>query len=333
MEVCGTHTFVINNSGLKKKYSNQIEFLSGPGCPVCVTDDKFIDSLIDICLDNKRLFVFSDLLKVKGSNSMSLLNLKEEGYDIVDFVSPFDILNNLSNDKENVVVGIGFETTVPALALLFEEVYKKKYENIKFIFSLKLTIPAIRFILNSKNNIDAFIAPGHVAAIIGEEPFKNLKEEYSKPFIIAGFNKENVLKTIEYIKKNSNKSAYFQNNYKTIVNKKGNKKALKITLKYFETCDETWRGIGKIKNSGLRLKNKYQKFLITPKKDSKKLNSLIDTKSLKEFRSLKEKCLCSSIILGLKKPKDCPLYLKVCNLDNPIGPCMVSGEGTCRNEV
>jgi len=323
MEVCGTHTHSIFRSGIMSLLPENIEHLSGPGCPVCVTPNKYIDTAIAYSrLGDTIITTFGDMIKVPGSTS-SLEKEKASGGTVKIIYSPLEGLEIAKNnpDKKIVFLGVGFETTAPLVA---STILSAKDENIKNFFVLsghKLIPPAMTALLESKEiKIDGFICPGHVSVIIGEEPYRPIAEKYGVPSVIIGFEPIDLLEGIEMLIKQitKQKKPSVENQYKRVVRSEGNKKALSLIKKVFDVTDDTWRGLGVLPKSGLSIKKTYSKF------DAEK-NIRVEIEKTKEHPG----CICGKVLCGTKKPYECKLYGKACTPENPIGPCMVSSEGTC----
>jgi hydrogenase expression/formation protein HypD len=323
MEVCGTHTVQIFKTGIRSGLNKNIKLLSGPGCPVCVTTPQDIDKAIAIagCKD-VILCCFGDMVRVPGSE-MSLDSARAKSSAKVKIMySPIEALQLAKEmpDKKIVMFGVGFETTIPAFASVLIRARKQNINNLYLYPVFKLVPPALRALLESKEvNIDGFILPGHVSAIIGEKDYRFIAGEFNKPAVIAGFEPVDILKGISMllamIRKEEPK---IKIEYSRSVKSEGNKLAREIIYKVFEETDVQWRGVGKIKKSGLKLKKEFSKFCVD--------NILkIKLKTPKENPA----CICSGVIMGIKEPLDCKLYAKKCTPENPVGPCMVSGEGTC----
>jgi hydrogenase expression/formation protein HypD len=323
MEVCGTHTMAIGKNCLRQILPSNINLISGPGCPVCVTSASDIDNIIELSEDHKNyIFSFGDMLKVPGLRS-SLYEKRSEGANIKLCYSPADALDfAVNNPKINVVfVAIGFETTAPLTAVLVKRAFQNNIHNF-FIYNIhKVVPPAIQFLLESEsnNNIQAFLCPGHVCAVTGSIPFDLIAENYGKPCVISGFSPEDILESIYMILNQISKNQSFvEIQYKWVVREKGNQYALKCINDVFEAGCSYWRGIGEIENSGLILKNEFKNF------DAKKYFKIKD-KNISEPKF----CICGDIMQGKKKPFECLLFGKKCTPDKPVGPCMVSSEGTC----
>lgn len=319
MEVCGTHTASIFKNGIRTLISDKIKLISGPGCPVCVTSPSYIDKLVEHSLKKDGcVLTFGDMMKVKGSE-LSLTQAKAQGGDVRILYSPLLSIKEAEENphKHFVFAGVGFETTTPVYALLMEEIIKKNIKNLKLLTSLKTIVPAISFICENEKDIDGFLCPGHVSVIIGAGVYRELAEKYKKPFVIAGFEGEHILGAVYEIWRQISAGTYrMKNLYISAVSEEGNTKALEMTEKYFTCTDDTWRGIGVIKNSALRLKKEYKEY---------DAGSELQESSI----TLPKGCKCTNVILGRITPLECPLFQKVCTPLNAVGPCMVSGEGAC----
>lgn len=324
MEVCGTHTRSIYNFGIDKLLPKEIKLISGPGCPICVTPMSYIDNAIELT-ERKDVIIasFGDMIRVNGSYS-SLSREKAEGKDIRIVYSPLDCLRIAENnkDKEVVFLGVGFETTEPSIALSVKYAKMHNIKNYSVLISAKTMINTMKYLINDKSiEIDGFICPGHVATIAGEKVFEDLSKECSIPMVICGFKRAEILSGVLSIvnKINNCDTDKFDNLYKCFVKKDGNKKAKEIMNEVFIKCDSYWRGIGRIKESGLQFNEDYSFF------DAKRKFKLKDNNE----KPIKD-CICGDILKGVKSPTECRLFGSVCNADNPAGPCMVSNEGICR---
>lgn len=317
MEVCGTHTASISENGIPSLLSEKIKLISGPGCPVCVTVASYIDRLCELALTpNTCVVTFGDLIRVPGSER-ALKDTKPLGGNIRMIYSPFEILELAKKDSKTdfVFAAVGFETTTPIYAILLNKITEEKITNIKFVTALKTMPAAIDKLCTMGNKIDGFIAPGHVSAITGANIFRPLAEKHKRPFVISGFEGEELIATIYALVKLKGQSKVL-NLYKSVVTDDGNQKAKDIVQKYFEPCDAVWRGIGNIKNSGMALKKEYEAF------DA-------GSRNLTEDKAKNNGCRCGEVITGFCSPCDCPLFSKVCTPENPQGACMVSNEGAC----
>lgn len=322
MEVCGTHTMSISKFGIRSLLPENVELISGPGCPVCVTSQGEIDAVFDLIKENKPIIAtYGDLLKVPGSSGDNLLKLKSLGYDIRTVFSPLDVIKmaKQNRDKSVVFLSVGFETTTPPSAALVKVLENEKIDNV-YLFVMNKTMPNIlEFIAKQKIvKIDGFLCPGHVSVITGESLYLPLVDN-GFACVITGFEPIDILLGIYKLIKQVNDGNYFVDNaYKRVVKSDGNKKALELMHEVFEESDSYWRGIGIVKDSGLKLREKYDRFDAV-----KKFNIFVDHNS--EIKG----CRCGEVLLGLIKPYECGLFENVCNPENPVGPCMVSSEGTC----
>ncbi|MGA1861824.1 hydrogenase formation protein HypD [Deferribacter thermophilus] len=322
MEICGTHTMSISKFGVRTLLPENIELISGPGCPLCVTSQGEIDAIFEMIINYKPIVVtYGDLLKVPGSNGESLLKLKSMGYDIRVVFSPLDTLKIAKDNpnREIVFLSIGFETTTPPTAALVKMLEKHSINNV-FIFVMNKTMPNILdFIIKQEIvKLDGFICPGHVSVITGELLYKPLVDN-NFACAIAGFEPVDILLGIYSLIEQVNSGVYYvKNTYKRVVKSDGNHKALELLEEVFEPTDAFWRGIGLVMGSGLKLKRGYERYDAINKYGLK----INHNKSISG-------CKCGEILLGLKKPYECGMFAKYCTPENPVGPCMVSSEGTC----
>ncbi|MDR0919826.1 MAG: hydrogenase formation protein HypD [Oscillospiraceae bacterium] len=301
MEVCGTHTSVIHKNGIRDLISKNIQLVSGPGCPVCVTKAGYVDRLVQLS-EEYTILTFGDMVKVRGSEK-SLENVKNK----IILYNPLEAvaIARENPDKKYCFAAVGFETTLPIYALILEDCPK----NLKLLTSLKAIIPAVEYICNTDNEINAFLAPGNVCAIIGSKPFEYIVKKYKKPIIVTGFTPEHILMSIySALKMVENADFTVKNLYKNIVKENGNEKALALINKHFTLTNDWWRGLGIIENSAYTFDNEY----------------------IPDTEEKSRGCCCAEIILGKKMPKDCPLFKKTCTPFNPIGACMVGNEGVCK---
>lgn len=322
MEVCGTHTMSIFKNGIRGLIPENINLISGPGCPVCVTPQGYIDDVIELCRrDNVTITTFGDMMKVRGTYG-SLKIHKALGRDIRIVASPLDALLIASKNpkREIVFLGIGFETTAPLIALSIYTAKKNSINNFSVLQSIKTMPNAIKnIVLDKQVKIDGFLCPGHVASIIGVKPFEFLSKEFNLPAVIAGFEYCDIIAAIYFLVKMIRKNEHeVKNLYSRIVKYEGNTKALSIMYEVFTLSDSIWRGLGKIGNTGLILKEQYKNY------DAESKFNI----NIKQVNVNKD-CLCGEILKGVKKPTQCKLFSHVCNLTNPIGPCMITEEGTC----
>lgn len=319
MEVCGTHTAGIFKHGIRSLLSPQIQLISGPGCPVCVTPSAYIDKLVEYSLrENHCVLTFGDMMKVKGTQ-MSLTEAKARGGCVRIFYSPLSAIKMAMDEPkvQFIVAAVGFETTIPIYAILLQEILSNSIKNIKMLNSLKTIIPALSYISEHEKEIDAFLCPGHVSVITGSKAYQELAEKYQKPFVIGGFEGEHLIAAIhEILHQLQSKNYGVKNMYPSAVSEEGNQKAQLAINQFYEKTDAQWRGIGVMQASGLKLKDEYKAF------DAG--SELTQTEEKLPFG-----CKCTEVILGRIQPIACPLFHKVCTPMNAIGPCMVSAEGAC----
>ncbi len=318
MEVCGTHTAAISENGIPAMLSPKIKLISGPGCPVCVTVTAVIDKLVELSMrEDTYVLTFGDLIRVKGTDK-SLADAKAEGAHVRMVYSPMETVKLAKEDAAHTYVfaAIGFETTTPVYAMVLEEAIKEEVHNLKLLTSLKTMPEVIRWVVNNGSGIDGFIAPGHVAAVTGSDVYKELSKELNIPFVVSGFEGAQLIMTI-YALVCMKGTSGLKNMYKDVVTEKGNEKAQAVVNKYFEPSDASWRGMGKIKGSGMVLRKEYMEY------DAGSLGLDED--------HMPPGCSCASVLVGKVTPTQCPLFGKSCTPDNAHGACMVSTEGSCYN--
>ncbi len=325
MEVCGGHTHTIMKYGLPQILPKQIEFVHGPGCPVCIMPKERIDhALILAQQKDVILATLGDMIRVPGSKT-SLQRLRSEGADIRSLYTPLDVLKIAKEnpDKKVVFFAIGFETTTPMTASVIKMAILQNIKNIFFHINHVLVPEIIEHLLSDgKVKIDAFLGPSHVSVITGSDVFKPLVERFKKPITIAGFEPTDVLEAILMLVRQSNEGKIeLQNQYLRAVSPKGNEKAQKLTYTYMEKRDSfRWRGLGDVSKSALKLKDEFVHL-----DAEKKFKDILPTTPKEDSKA----CICGEILKGLKKPHDCKVFAKSCNPQNPIGSCMVSSEGAC----
>jgi hydrogenase expression/formation protein HypD len=322
MEVCGTHTMAIFRSGIRALLPETITLLSGPGCPVCVTAQREVDTFIKLAgIKDVIVATFGDLLRVPGTHS-SLQKERAEGKEVRIVYSTFDALDVAQKHpkKEVVFLGVGFETTAPTIAASLIEARQRNLKNFSVLSAHKLVPPALTALMEADNvKIDGFICPGHVSVIIGSGAYLPVVEKYHIPCVVSGFEPADILQAVYMLVKQLEAGdAKLENEYRRAVTFEGNEKARQIMYQVFEPADAPWRGIGPIPESGLKIRKEFDSFNAEKKFDL----SVPDSKEPKG-------CACGEILLGLKTPPECPLYKKVCTPGDPVGPCMVSTEGTC----
>ncbi|WP_394231555.1 hydrogenase formation protein HypD [Niallia oryzisoli] len=321
MEVCGSHTMALARTGIKQALKDSVQFVSGPGCPVCVTAQESIDSMIGLAKDERTIIcTFGDMMRVPGSTK-TLVEEKASGKDIRVLYSPIEAISIAESnlDKEVIFLGIGFETTIPILAFLVQMAVEKQMTNFSIWMATKLVEPILRYLLEAAEvQLDGFILPGHVSIVLGESSYQYLPQEYGMSGVITGFEPAELLSGINKLLDLSlKKEAAIINDHPSIVTKQGNAVAQELMHRYFYNSNEAWRGIGNIPSSGMDLKPEYERF-------NAKTKYQVHTVTVK-----KTKCRCGEVIRGMISPEKCPLFAKACHPLHPIGPCMVSTEGSC----
>ncbi len=320
MHVCGTHEHTLSKYGLRPLLPKEIEILSGPGCPVCVCPAADIDKAIELGKrDDTIITTFGDMIRVP-STKLSLAELKAMGADIRIVYGPHDAVEiaRKNPDKEVIFFAIGFETTAP---LIGYEIKSWAPSNFSVICAHKLIPAALELLISqSQLRIDGFISPGHVSTIIGLQPFKIFSDAYKVPNVIAGFEPNDVLLGIlMLLQQIKNKKFETINEYSRVVKPEGNKIAQNVISEVFKSVSSPWRGIGRIFDGGLAIRDKYEKFDADKKFDIK----------IEKSQDIPPGCSCHLIMVGKLSPNECELFGEICTPLNPIGPCMVSQEGTC----
>ncbi|MBL3520995.1 hydrogenase formation protein HypD [Arcobacter lanthieri] len=324
MEVCGGHTHTIMKYGIPQLLNKKINFIHGPGCPVCVMPKDRIDSAYELSLQKDVILVtLGDMIKVPGSKG-SLQKARSEGADVRFVYSPLDCLKiaNENKDKTIIFFAIGFETTTPMTCTLLNQVISKNIKNILFSIN-HITVPEVMRVLVQDENckIDAFLGPSHVSVISGSKIYEEFPFTYGKPVVVSGFEPVDVMQSISMIVKQfiENRSD-LEIEYKRLVSYDGNIKAQELINKYFKKVPFKFRGIGEVENSGYELKDEFDKY-----------NAKIVYKDILPTVEVKENkaCKCPQILKGVAKPTDCKIFGNICTPANPIGSCMVSSEGAC----
>lgn len=323
MEVCGTHTQIIAQLGLRSVVSPKVKFLSGPGCPVCVTDESYIDLAIKM-LNTYDIVIatFGDLMRVRGTKGC-LLDEKANGKDVRIIYSPMDLIEMAvtNRKKKFVFLGVGFETTAPVIALTIKTASERGIKNLFFLTSVKLMPPILHYIFGQPNNeIRGLICPGHVATVKGSNYFKFIGIDYGIPAAVCGFEARDIIIGIHYLVKKIvlNEKQANENLYKRCVRAEGNPIANQLIDEVFQTSNGEWRGIGRVENSALLINEKYAPF-----------NAMKVFVVENECKKYGLSCECKDILLGNKTPEECKLFGRICKPVNPYGPCMVSAEGSC----
>lgn len=323
MEFCGGHTHTIFRFGIEPLLPDWIELIHGPGCPVCVLPMGRVDDCVALAERPDVIFTtFGDAMRVPGSRK-SLLQAKADGADIRMVYSPLDALELARNnpDRQVIFFALGFETTMPSTALTVLSAQSRGIENFSLFCNHITTVPTIKAILDSPDmQIDGFLAPGHVAMVVGEQPFEFIADIYHKPIVVTGFEPLDILQSIWMVLQQlADKRTEVENQYKRIVPKQGNPPGLDAITQVFELRDYfEWRGLGSIDHSGVKMKSEFDAF-DAEKKFSVPNLKIADPKS----------CQCGEVLKGVIRPWECKVFGKACTPESPMGALMVSTEGAC----
>ncbi len=322
MEVCGGHTMAIQKFGIPYLLPGTIQLISGPGCPVCVTSNEFIDRAVAYSRrDDVIITTYGDLIRVPGS-STSLEREKANGADVRIVYSILDALEIAKHNRRKKIVflGIGFETTAPSSAAGIIKAQMAGIRNFYVYSAHKVMPPAMEALIDEGVQINGYIGPGHVSTITGEGIYLDIPKKFGLGVVISGFEPVDLMESIlMLVWQFENNDPKVEIQYTRAVKPEGNIKAQQMLDEVFGFGDDWWRGLGVLKNSGLKIREKYAAF------DAEK-NIEVEVEPLKEPKG----CICGEILRGVKNPKDCRLFGKACTPSNPVGSCMVSGEGTCQ---
>ena len=322
MEVCGTHTVAIARNGIRNLMPEGTRLASGPGCPVCVTSNRDIDTVIALArIPNVTITTFGDMTRVPGSTS-SLLAEQAAGRSVEIVYSPLDALAfaKAHPEREVVFVGVGFETTTPLVAMAIKRARAMGLSNFTVFAAHKNMPGALELLVGDPTlELDALILPGHVSTIIGAEPYRFLAEKYGIPGVITGFEPVDVLQGIAMLVRQLHEGrAEIEIAYARGVMPEGNPVALAAIDEVFETCTATWRGLGDIPGSGYRIRDEFANFDAVRRFEP-------DVEPTRDPKG----CRCGDVLRARIAPNECPLFRTVCTPENPVGPCMVSSEGSC----
>jgi hydrogenase expression/formation protein HypD len=322
MEFCGGHTVAIMKYGIRQLLPPNIQMLSGPGCPVCVTSGQDIDRAIALAgLPGVIITTFGDMLKVPGSR-LNLQIARAEGCDVRVIYSARDALQVARENplQPVVLIGIGFETTSPTVAAAILQAEKDGLKNFSVLCLLKMTPPPMKTLLElGEVGLDGIICPGHVSAIIGTQPYEAYARDYGVACVVAGFEPVDILQAVEMLVEQVEKGRpAVEIAYRRGVKPEGNPRALELIEQCFDIAGATWRGLGAIPDSGYRIKQRFKVF-------DAESNFDVEAAPFEEPKG----CLCGQMLRGVSIPTDCKLFGKLCTPENPVGPCMVSSEGSC----
>ena len=325
MEVCGTHTMAIAQHGIRTLLPEQVRLISGPGCPVCVTPVGYVDHAVALARRPETIIAtFGDMVRVPGSSS-SLLREQAAGATLKVVYSPLDAVALAAQHpgKQVVFLGVGFETTAPTIAGAVVTARRQGLANF-FVLCAHKTIPIPMAVLadDPELQVDGYLCPAHVSAIIGAEAYRPLAERHRVPCVITGFEPLDILQGVLMLARQITAgTARVETQYRRVVRPEGNRKAQELLAEVFEPCDAEWRGIGTIPGSGLRLRPEFAAF-------DAALQLPVSVEPPREHAG----CRCGEILKGKLRPTDCPLFRTVCTPEQPVGACMVSSEGTCAAE-
>lgn len=321
MEVCGGHTAAIYRFALHDLLPPQVQLVSGPGCPVCVTSNDFVDRAIALsALPDVTIATFGDLIRVPGS-TQSLADARARGGDVRVFYSSTDALEFAKSHPERTVIflAIGFETTACTLAATLAEAVKLNTRNFRMLCALKTMPEALRVLFSSPGvRVGGLILPGHVTTVTGMAEFAFIPREFHIPCVVSGFEPVDLMETILMLCRQIKKGhAEAENQYTRVVRQEGNPHAKALIAKMFEPCGMTWRGFGEIPRSGLAIRREFAAWDAA--------NIPVDVEPLREHPG----CRCGEVLRGMIRPQECALFGKVCTAETPRGACMVSAEGAC----
>lgn len=323
MEVCGTHTVAIARAGLRGLLPEGVRLISGPGCPVCVTPAEMVDRAVALAkLPGVTLATFGDMLRVPGTEA-SLDQARAAGASVRIVYSPHECVTLAQADPDRRVVffAVGFETTQPGIAAMVLEARREGLKNLLVLPALKLIPPAMRGLLAAGEvALDGFILPGHVSVVLGLEPYRFIADDFGKSGVVAGFEGAAILRAIERLAEFAAAGrAGIENSYEGVVRPGGNPVARRLVDQVFKPTDSEWRGLGKIPTSGLGLRPEFSD-----------LDAGGIPVELPLSQGRETGCRCGEILKGVLIPNQCPLFGRGCTPERPVGPCMVSSEGSCQ---
>ncbi|MFA4640515.1 hydrogenase formation protein HypD [Pyrococcus kukulkanii] len=327
MHVCGTHEDTVTRAGIRSLLPENVKIMSGPGCPVCITPVEDIVKMMEIMKqayeEGERIILttFGDMYRIPTPRG-SFADLKSEGYDVRVVYSIYDAYKIAKENPDKLVVHFspGFETTTAPAAGMLNAVVEEGLENFKIYSVHRLTPPAVEALVKGGTRFHGLIDPGHVSTIIGVKGWAHITEKYGIPQVVAGFEPVDMLLAILLLIKMVKKGeAKILNEYTRVVKWEGNVKAQELIDKFFEVKDAKWRALGIIPESGLELRKEWRELEIRTYYDPE----------VPKLPDLEKGCLCGAILRGLALPPQCPHFGKTCTPRHPIGPCMVSYEGTC----
>ncbi|MCD6362349.1 MAG: hydrogenase formation protein HypD [Armatimonadetes bacterium] len=320
MEVCGTHSHAVARYGIGQLLPGHIELLSGPGCPVCVTPTGQVDAALELARrPGVTIATFGDMIRVPGSDS-TLAEERARGAGVKVIFSPMEAVDMAEAGLEVVLLGVGFDTTAPGVAVAVAEAARRDLDTFSILCAHKLLIPALHALLAADDvAIDGLIGPGHVSTIIGSDAYLPVVERFHIPCVIAGFEATDIMRAVlALVRQIEAGAAVVENEYPRAVAAEGNPQALEAMYRVFEPCDSEWRGMGVIPGAGLKLREEYRR-----------LDALARYGvELHEGRD-DPRCRCGEVLRGALRPDQCGAFGRACTPEHPLGPCMVSSEGAC----
>ena len=320
MEVCGTHSHAVARYGLRELLPDHIELLSGPGCPVCVTPTGQVDAALELArLPGVTIATFGDMIRVPGSES-TLAHERARGASVKVVFSPIEAVELAASGSEVALLGVGFDTTAPGVAVAVAEAKRRELDTFSLLCCHKLLIPALEALLAAPDvSIDGLIAPGHVSTIIGSEAYRPIVERYAIPTVVAGFEPADIMRAIlALVRQIEAGVAEVGNEYQRSVASEGNPRAVAAIYQVFEPCDSEWRGLGVIPGAGLCLREEYAGLDALGRYGIEVHEGRDDPR-----------CRCGEVLRGAIRPERCGAFGRACVPDQPLGPCMVSSEGAC----
>ena len=327
MNFCGTHEWTTTHYGIRSLLPSNIDMISGPGCPVCVTPADYVNTCIRLALEGTRIYSYGDAFRLPTTRAVpdarSLEEAKAMGGDVKVVYSFLDAMRDARDHSADCVfLGIGFETTIPSYSEPLA--HGMIPENLYLLSALRLTPPAAAFALEKVGGVDGIIAPGHVSVITGASAWAPIADRFRTPAVVSGFEPLDLLISVAGLLHQISKGEHrVEIEYRRAVGWEGNARALESIAKVFEKSDAAWRGIGIIPSSGLEPRKEYSSH------DAKVRFEIKEPTKEDLLEDLPEGCRCGEVTLGLIKPTDCPMFLVACTAEKPYGPCMVSSEGTC----
>lgn len=325
MEVCGTHTHAIARHGIRELLGEHVRLVSGPGCPVCVTSAGHIDLCLELAeRDDAILATFGDMVRVPGSRS-TLADARARGGRVKVIYSPMEVISVAQTNPETTVIlaAVGFETTAPAIACMLHEAARAGADNVSILCAHKLIPPAMRALLASGDvGLHGFICPGHVSVVIGSNAYRGIAGEYHIPCVVAGFEPADILLAVRsLLRQVADGEAKVSNAYGRAVQDEGNRRAVEAIYSVFDVCEATWRGLGAIPDSGLKLRDEWGAYDVIERFG-------LVVSDPEEHPA----CHCGEVLRGVMLPSECAAFGRACTPARPLGPCMVSSEGACAAE-